>query len=137
MRQRMCEETLIVPGRKIGALVRAARLFSLEPGTDDRLGDVEHEREFEGGDALGVERRAAVLDRDVAGSLLQLMHLVHRVFERRARSIDPRAPLHGLLHRLPQISDPCAALAVEQIVLETPVLIGLLRDDVRVDVDAP
>src|SRR5678816_2652849 len=49
----------------------AARLLPAKRGRQDRAGDVEHERQFEYRDPLGVERTAVILDGDVADARLQ------------------------------------------------------------------
>ena len=50
----MRQKTLVVPRRKIRALVRPARLPPAQSGVHDRLGHVEHEGQFQGGAAQGV-----------------------------------------------------------------------------------
>jgi hypothetical protein len=48
--QRVRQKLFIVPGRKIGSLVGAARLGPIKGGESHGFGDVEHKREFQRGD---------------------------------------------------------------------------------------
>ena len=82
----MGEEARIVALREIGALVRTARFFTPERRVENRFGNIEHEREFQRGDALGVERSARILDRDPGVSVLQPPQLLHTFLERGTRS---------------------------------------------------
>src|SRR5688572_15020161 len=56
----MGQETFVVAGREVGALVRPPGLLPLHPGLEDALADVEHVGQLQGRQELGVERPALV-----------------------------------------------------------------------------
>jgi hypothetical protein len=66
---------LVVALREIGALMRPPRFFPLQGGAHDCVGDIEHERQFPSGDALGIERAALIVDPQIERPRLQLMEL--------------------------------------------------------------
>jgi hypothetical protein len=78
------KEALVVTCREVETLVGAARFLARERRDDDRLGDVEHERQFQRDNALRVERSAAVRDRHVGRALAQALQLLHRFGQRLA-----------------------------------------------------
>ena len=67
----MRQKTLVVPRRKIRALVRPARLPPAQSGVHDRLGHVEHEGQFQGSNPFRVECPAVILDGNVGDALLK------------------------------------------------------------------
>src|SRR5207253_7623068 len=99
---------LIVARWKVRPLVRAARLLAAETGVDHRLRHVEHERELDRRDALGVECPALILDHHAGKSLLQRAQRGRTFAERLTGAIDTGAVLHGFLHRVANRSDALA-----------------------------
>ena len=72
----MRQEVLIVAGGEVGALVGAARLLAAQGRPDHGLGHVQHEGQLQGGDQLGVEGAAVVVERHAAEALLELAEVV-------------------------------------------------------------
>ena len=91
----MVEEACVVASCEIGPLVGAAGLLTLHRGMQDGLGNVEHVRQFQSRDQLGVERRGLVVELDSVESLLQLSQLVDALGQGVAGAEDPCAVLHS------------------------------------------
>src|SRR5215472_8947873 len=129
--QRVSQKLRIVPLRKVRTLMGATRLSALQGGLYHALGNVEHEREFDGGNQFGVEHLAAIVESDVAESFLQLVELNRRASQRIARAVDSGAFLHRGLHLLAQGSDTLAApRLLKELVLQSGLLIERLSQRV-------
>src|SRR5262245_59614900 len=96
-------------------------------------GHVEHEGQLQGGDPLGVERPAAIVEGDSRQALLQPTEIVDGVGERDSRAVDTRALLHDLLHLFTQQGQTLAVTGapVQELILEPVLLFRSLHHDDR------